>query len=217
MRARILVVFVCLFATVVLDARADRYEVPPTRTSFAAFPMQFGEWQGTQLPPFTENVLAILGLDDYLTRNYRNASPAAVNVYVGYWGSQRQGDTMHSPQNCLPGSGWEPTSQGMLKLRDPRTGRAGEVDLNRYVIQKGLERQFVLYWYQSHGRIIGSEYWSKIYLVTDAVRLNRTDAALVRIIVPIVGEGAAAETAAEQQAVKFVNSFLPQLSEYVPD
>jgi EpsI family protein len=217
MRARIAIVFVCLFVTAVLVARADRYEQPPARTSFSAFPMQFDEWQGIQLPPFTDNILAILGLDDYLTRNYRNATGPLVNLYVGYWASQRQGDTMHSPQNCLPGSGWEPTSQGLLSVRDPRPGRAGEIKLNRYVIQKGLDRQLVLYWYQSHGRVVGSEYWSKIYLVTDAVRLNRTDAALVRVLVPIGTGGADAEAIAEQQAVKFVNAFLPRLNAYVPD
>jgi len=217
MRTRILVVLACLLATAVLVARADRYEVPPARTSFAVFPMRVGEWQGIQLAPFTENVLKILGLEDYLTRNYRASTGEFVNVYVGYWASQRQGDTMHSPQNCLPGSGWEPTSQGLLKMRDPRSGAAGDIELNRYVIQKGLDRQLVLYWYQSHGRIIGSEYWSKIYLVTDAVRMNRTDAALVRIVVPIVGEAADAEAVAEAQAVKFVNDFLPQLSAFVPN
>jgi EpsI family protein len=217
MRVRILIVLGCLVATAGLVARADRHEQPPARASFAVFPMQIGEWRGTQLPPFTESVLKILGLEDYLTRNYTGVSGPSVNVYVGYWSSQRQGDTMHSPQNCLPGSGWEPQSQGLLKLRDPRPGAAGDIELNRYVIQKGLDRQFVLYWYQSHGRIIGSEYWSKIYLVADAVRLNRTDAALVRIIVPVVGDAAKAEALAEQQAVKFVNDFLPKLTAFVPN
>ena len=48
--------------------------------------------------------------------------------------------------------------------------------MNRYVIQKGVDRQLVLYWYQSHGRVVANEYWSKFYLIRDAVRLNRTDA-----------------------------------------
>ena len=53
--------------------------------------------------------------------------------------------------------------------------------MNRYVIQKGGSRQLVLYWFQSHGRIVASEYWSKFYLVVDAVRMNRSDGAVLRI------------------------------------
>jgi hypothetical protein len=119
---------------------------------------------------------------------------------------------MHSPANCLPGAGWEPESQSMMSLADPRNPAAANVAINRYVIRKGLDRQLVLYWYQSHGRVIGSEYWSKIYLVADAVRLNRTDAAIVRVITPIAGDSVDAETLAENQAVRFVNELLPRLS-----
>ena len=63
------------------------------------------------------------------------------------------------------------------------------------MIQKGLDRQLVLYWYQSHGRVVASEYWGKFYLVRDAVRMNRTDAALVRVIVPMAPNDDNAEAA----------------------
>ncbi len=88
--------------------------------------------------------------------------------------------------------------------------------MNRYVIQKGLDRQLVLYWYQSHGRVVASEYWSKFYLVRDAVTLNRTDAALVRVIVPIAPNAEQAETPAEENAVDFVKKIYPILPEYLP-
>jgi EpsI family protein len=124
---------------------------------------------------------------------------------------------MHSPANCLPGAGWEPVSQGIMQVTDPRNPAGPKLGVNRYVIQKGLDRQLVLYWYQSHGRVIGSEYWSKIYMVADAVRLNRTDAALVRVITEIKGEDAAAESKAESQAIAFMNELMPRLSAFLPD
>lgn len=214
---RSIVVTAVLLLSFVPVIRANRAEDTPLRMSFATFPMQLGEWQGYQRPPFSDDVLKVLGLDDYLTRLYAKPDRTTADLYVGYWRSQRQGDTMHSPQNCLPGAGWEPVSEGLLTLPDPRNPEAAPVSVNRFVIQKGLEKQLVLYWYQGRGRIVGSEYWSKIYLVLDAARLNRTDAALVRVVVPVADTSPEAEAAAEKSAVGFVNQLLPALTKFLPD
>lgn len=216
MRTRVVIVLLCLVASGVAVARADRAEETPLRMSFSLFPMQVGQWQGRQNPPFSQQVLAVLGLDDYLSRTYFKGTRSSADLYVGYWNSQRQGDTMHSPQNCLPGSGWEPVKQSLLTIADPRDP-SKQITVNRFLIQKGLDRQLVLYWYQGRGRIIGSEYWSKIYLVVDAARLNRTDAAIVRVVVPVTGPTAADEATAEQDAIDFVNAFMPPLSQFLPN
>ena len=160
-------------------------------------------------------VLAVLGLDDYLTRGYKRNGVYA-DLYVGYWKSQRQGDTMHSPQNCLPGAGWEPISQSLLTFPDPRDPSGPPLSVRSFVIQKGIDKQIVLYWYQSHGRVVASEYWSKAYLVWDAARYNRTDAALVRVVVPAGGPSAASEATAQKAALDFVNVLLPALSDFLP-
>ena len=91
------------------------------------------------------------------------------------------------------------------------------IDINRIVIQKGMDRQIVLYWYQAHGRVVASEYWGKIYTVLDAMRINRTDGALVRVITQIDGSGSESEQIAEKQAVEFVQSVFPLLSRHLPD
>ena len=217
MRTRVIIVTVCLLAAAIAVARADRSEDTPLRASFALFPLQLGEWQGIQKPPFSDDVLKVLGLDDYVNRLYAGPNRTYADLYVGYWKSQRQGDTMHSPQNCLPGAGWEPVSQSPLTFPDPRNPAAQPLTVNRYLIQKGLDRQLVLYWYQGRGRVVGSEYWSKFYLMLDAARYNRTDAAIVRIVVPIAGAGPGAEGAAEKAALGFANEVLPALSKFLPD
>jgi EpsI family protein len=217
MRTRVIVIVGCLLAASVMVARADRYAAPPPRMTFTAFPMQLGEWQGFQRPPFSDQILAILGLDDYLTRYYVRPDRTTADLYVGYWESQRQGDTMHSPQNCLPGAGWEPVSRRALTFADPRSPGGKPLSVNRLIIEKGLERQLVLYWYQGRGRVIGNEYWSKIYLVWDAAIHNRTDAAIVRIMVRLADRSPAAESAAEQAALSFVNELMPPLGKYLPD
>jgi EpsI family protein len=216
-RTRVIVVLAVLAAAMVSVARANRAEEVPLRISLSLFPMQLGEWQGVQRPPFTQRVLEVLGLDDYLTRYYQNRSRDVVDLYIGYWRSQQQGGAIHSPQNCLPGSGWEPVSQGILTFPDPRTPGAPALSVNRYLIRKGTERQLVLYWYQSRGRIVGSEYWSKIYLVLDAARYNRTDAALVRLVVPVADGSPEAEARAESQAIGFANEILPALGAFLPN
>lgn len=216
-RTRVIVVLAVLAAATVSVARANRAEEVPLRMSFSLFPMQFGEWKGVQRPPFSDRVLEVLGLDDYLTRYYYTANRETVDLYIGYWKSQQQGGAIHSPQNCLPGSGWEPVSQSILSFPDPRTAGAPPLQVNRYVIRKGVERQLVLYWYQSRGRIVGSEYWSKIYLVLDAARYNRTDAALVRLVVPVADGSPEAEARAESQAIGFANEILPQLGAFLPN
>ena len=216
-RTRVIVVLAILAAATVSVARANRAEEVPLRISFSMFPMQLGEWEGVQRPPFNDRVLAVLGLDDYLTRYYYNRSRDVIDLYIGYWRSQQQGGAIHSPQNCLPGSGWEPVSQGILTFPDPRTPGAPALSVNRYLIRKGAERQLVLYWYQSRGRIVGSEYWSKIYLVLDAARYNRTDAALVRLVVPVADGSPEAEARAESQAIGFANEILPALGAFLPN
>ena len=96
-----------------------------------------------------------------------------------------------------------------------RAGQQSEITVNRYVIEKGLEQQVVLYWYQSHGRVIANEYRSKIFMVYDAARLNRSDAALVRVTSPKLGSESGFHDA-EARAVEFVKAFFPTLERFLP-
>jgi EpsI family protein len=131
---------------------------------------------------------------------------------VGYYESQRQGDTIHSPLNCLPGAGWQPMSRSIVSI--PVAGQP-PVTANRILIQKGLERQVVLYWYQSQGRTIASEYWGKVYLVYDALRRNRSDAAMVRVVTPVL-VSESTDAPADARALAFVQTLAPALNRFLP-
>ena len=213
--ARAAVLCVMFGATTVVLANARSAETKAERTTFDSFPMQIGPWQATVDPPMEEDILKVLGVDDYLSRIYYRPG-AAVGLYMGYYGSQRQGDTIHSPLNCLPGAGWEPVKQGSLTIANA-DGAGRDITVNRYIVQKGLERQLVLYWYQSHGRVVANEYWSKAYLIHDAIRLNRTDGSLVRVIAPIPVGTADDGAAAEKLAEEFVRVIFPLLPAYLPN
>jgi EpsI family protein len=148
-------------------------------------PYRVGSWQGID-QPMEKHVLDVLGLDAYLNRKYSDARGKTMWLYVGYYGSQRQGKGIHSPKHCYPGAGWSLVKKGVETIplnTDP--GRS--IKVNRLVFQKDGVRQVVLYWFQSAGRIVHSEYAQRIYLVTDAILHRRTDGALVKVTAPVMG------------------------------
>lgn len=210
-RLRFWTVAALLASTVViLYARASSDVVPP-REPLAQVPDTITGWTGRDLP-IDQETLDVLGNGDFLSRNYiQKGQPAPIDLFIGYFPTQRSGSTIHSPKNCLPGSGWMFDSSRYLDLKDAQ-GKAHRV--GEYVISDGQAREFVIYWYEAHGRSVASEYWAKIYLVADAMRMNRTDGALVRIITPIVpGEG---ESQARARAEGFAAQLAPMLTRFIP-
>lgn len=163
--------------------------------------------------PLSAETLESLGPGHFLMRDYHGAlNELPVNLYIAFFPSQRTGDTIHSPKNCLPGAGWVPTQSGRIWIP---TGNGAQIEANRYIVTQGMDRMLVLYWYQSHGRVTPSEYWAKYYLVTDSMRLNRTDGALVRVITGIGKNEDPAK--AEARAINFSQAIIPQLNKYIPD
>lgn len=216
--ARALVAAACIAAAAVGLRLVTRTEVTPLREPLSGVPFTIGTWSGRDTVRLSQEVLDVLRVDEYLSRTYAAPSEPAVGLYVGYYASQRQGQTMHSPMNCMPGSGWEPTRRGRVRVE--LAGVAGEppraVDVNRVLVQKGLDRMLVVYWYQAHGRTVASEYWGKIYTVVDAIRLNRSDGAMVRLIVPVDGRSSRGEEDAERAALEFARALIPVLGRYLP-
>lgn len=214
MKIRVGLVCLALLGTSVYIAYASRPEVTPLREPLAGLPMQIGNWRGQNAAEIEAKVMAVLGVDDYINRVYYSPEFFPASLYIGYYESQRSGDTIHSPLNCLPGAGWNPVKNDRITVR---TDDGTEITINRIVIAKGMDKQVVLYWYQSHGRVIASEYWGKIYTVLDALRTNRTDAALVRVICPVAGTGEESERFAERRAVEFVKALYPLSAQFLPE
>lgn len=177
----------------------------------AEFPKQIGDWHMIQEETLDRETMNILKADDYLTRDYVSPSSSdAVNLYVAFFKTQRTGQTPHSPKNCLPGGGWVPSVSAMVDI--PIPGRPAPIRVNQYIVSKGPSRDVVMYWYQSHGRVVASEYTAKIYVVADALRYNRTDTALVRVVVPVTGS----DDDAVRLAREFIVSFFTPLAQFLP-
>lgn len=208
MTSRLVVVTCALLLGGALIRAVSVEHVLPPRTALSDIPPELGEWRSGGDQRLDANTVAVLRADDYVARTYGRRG-AIADLFIGYYASQRQGQTIHSPMNCLPGAGWQPLSAQRLPID---VGAATPIDSNRYVIQKGVAKQLVVYWYQSHRRTVSSEYAAKAYLVFDAIRWGRSDAALVRIVTPIGRD----EAAAERSAIDFVRALHPVLGRHLP-
>ncbi len=177
-----------------------------------SIPMQIGSWTGTDVPLSPEE-LEILGPGEYLVRNYQNPNQPEnfINLFVPFFPSQRTGDTIHSPDHCLPGAGWIPISREVIRLKDPD---GTSIPVNRYVVSKLGDRQLVLYWFQAHGRVVASEWKAKYYLIRDSILLNRSDGGMVRLMTPML-DGETAD-AAQARMMKLGSQLLPLIDNYIP-
>ena len=187
-------------------------EVHAASEPLSSFPKEVGAWQGMDQQIDAET-LEVLGAGDFLSRIYRHDGMAEpISLFLAYFPTQQTGTTIHSPKNCLPGSGWRFDSSSTVILRD---ADATPHRLGEYLITNGENRQFVIYWYQAHGRSVANEYLAKFYLVSDAIRMNRTDGALVRVITPIQADGEVSE--AKMRAEEFVKQLFPALPRFIPN
>ncbi len=220
------VVLILIATALILHSRGDTDSVPPS-TPLALMPETIGPWTGHDLP-LDDDVLTVLGKGDFLNRIYINQSSIGpmpvsqspvrsiaappISLFIGYFATQRTGQSIHSPQNCLPGAGWVFESQRYSTLQDAngKNHKVGE-----YLITNSDSKQFVIYWYQAHGRSIPNEYIARAYMVADAIRMNRTDGALVRVITQVAPNESVAD--ARLRAVHFTSLMTPLLPQFIPD
>ena len=199
-----------LFSGAVINGWERAGEASVSRQPLKSFPQQIGSWQqvGSDVR-FDAETEKVLKADDYVSRNFESNDRTA-SLYIGYYTTQRNGATYHSPLNCLPGSGWVMSDGGRVTI-NPVNGQSFEA--NRYLIQNGDQRALMIYWYQGRGKAVASEYWAKIETVLDSVRRRRSDGALVRVMVPLGNS----PSDAEKSAIEFAADASKELPQFVPN
>ena len=203
---------VLMLATALVLQAHSRSEFFPPRTPLSSLPSQIDGWKGTD-SVLDQETLDILGPGEFLVRDYENTSQPQpwIDLYIAYFPSQKAGDTIHSPNHCLPGAGWVPTSREVVQIT---RSDGSSFPVNRYVVAKAGDRQLVLYWFQAHGRVVASEWSAKYYLIADSIRMNRSDGGMVRLMTPMLdGESPAT---AQARMMKLGSQFLPLLDSYIP-
>lgn len=200
---------VCAFYAI-----ASRAETAPLIGSLSMFPVAFHGWAAARDFPIEQETLEILRADDTLNRLYTDpVKRRAVLLFVAYFKTQRYGQSPHSPRNCLPGAGWEPVSGLSSRPALQVPGVTNPIVINKYVTAHGDELSVTLYWYQSHGRVIASEWDAKFWSVADSIRYHRSDTSIVKITIPVVSGNvdAAAETGYD-----FARAAFPELLRQLP-
>ena len=204
---------VLIVAAIVTASLPHRTEAHLVRKDFSEFPMTLGEWHGKQ-QRLEQIYVEALNFDDYLMADFVVNERSLVNLYVGYYATQRADKVPHSPRACIPGGGWEISSLTQRDIKGVTVG--GEpLRVNRLVIARGDNKQLVYYWFQQRGRVITNEYLVKWYLFWDALKKNRTDGALVRFVTPVEPGHDIVE--ADERLVSFAKLVAPQLATYIPE
>ena len=208
---RFVLAFALIAGTGILLRARGGSEIIAPREPLSSFPKSLQGWNSTDLP-LDQDVRDRLGPGDFLIRRYLDAAQTRnVDLYIAYFPSQRAGDTIHSPKNCLPGAGWAPIQADRITIDVP--GHA-PFSVNRYVIAQGEQRQLVLYWYWAHGRAVAGEYAAKFYLVTDSIKMHRSDGSLVRLSTQL-SRGQDLESA-QKLLLSFAGDIVPLIDTYVP-
>jgi EpsI family protein len=208
---KFIVAVVILLVTFGLSHGIEFRQKVPISKPFSQFPMQIGEWKGAR-EDMEQQFLDVLKFSDYIMVNYTDQGGRTVNFYVAYYQDQRKGESIHSPETCLPGNGWEFAEAGNVII--PAGGGISSMKINRAFMVKDNERELVYYWFPQRGRTLTNLYQLKIYTFWDSLTKQRTDGALVRIITPVLQSEKLSD--AETRLQGFVQEIVPVLDEYVP-
>jgi exosortase D (VPLPA-CTERM-specific) len=185
----------------------------PARHDFTEFPMRLANWSGHR-EVLDKIYLDALDLTDYIVADYgRPGARAPINFYSAFYATQQGTNRIHSPRNCIPGGGWEIVD--MSQRQFPLADGARRLSVNRVMIALGDQKELVYYWYRERGRSMTNENVVKWYLFWDALRRNRTDGALIRLVIPL--SRSMSETDADSELQQYAALVEPQLNRYVPD
>ena len=205
--ARFLLLYLLLATTgLYLLVRSD---IPvPMNRPFDSFPMVTDRWRMTYQEEFDPETLKVLNATDYLARRYVSERGETVGLYIGYHAGVRERGEIHSPRQCLPGSGWFEASGRRTVVE----AGSEKVNMAQAVYQKGDAKELFLYWFQVRGRTLDDEYSLKWSQITGSLLHRRRDAAFIRITVPV-------ESSEEQAAavgIQFIRDMYPLIVNHLP-
>jgi exosortase D (VPLPA-CTERM-specific) len=204
---------ILLGATLALSRGVDFREKIPVSNSITQFPLEIGEWKANGREEIAQKFLDKLDLSEYIMMDYENRAAKSINFYVAYYESQSKGKSIHTPASCLPGQGWTFDQSGSVSIPGLQQ-QTGTPKVNRAVIQYGNSRQIAYYWFSLRGRILRNMYQVKIYNFWDALTMQRTDGALIRLITPVYENEDLSDVDARLQ--DFLQELVPVLEEYIP-
>jgi len=206
-RSRFILFYLLLMLTWACIHLTSRAAVPVVRP-LSQFPDAYQGWRMISQERFSEAILSVLKPTDYLARSYERPNVRRIGLYIGYHDGGKESGEIHSPKNCLPGSGWQQISTERVHLSTP----PGKISLIKAVYQKGERRELFLYWFQMQDKTLADEYSLKLVGISNSIIHGRRDAAFIRISVPFEAD----EQEAAAAGVHFIQDFYPLIREFLP-
>lgn len=211
MKARLIIVVVLLVAGGAF-ANYLRYseQLPDHGPDFAVIPNVTEEFNGEE-KRFSEESYAVLKADTTMLRLYYDHLGQGYWFFIAYFKSQKYGSQVHSPKNCLPGSGWriDNLEPYLMTLAD-----GSERNVNRLIIRTRGKRQLMFYWFETRGGTVREEFGLKWDLMMNSLLFRPSDAAFIRLNFP-VGVDEDIDQATDR-AIEFLNHFIGDINRALP-
>ena len=180
----------------------------PVNKPLDQFPQKVADWIMTGQARFDERVLAVLLPTDYLSRSYADSQGNRLSLYIGFHDGGPNSGPIHSPKQCLPGSGWNYLNNEVRLVNLD----GEEIPYVGAIYQKDSEKQLFLYWFQVRDQILTNEYALKLAMVKNSTLSNRRDSAFIRLSVMVNEDEKQALDVGEQ----FIRDFFPAIREALP-
>lgn len=177
-----------------------------------ALPMKLGDWRANENLVIGDETKEILKSNQDLWRSYRDSNNQEIGLFVAYFKDQKYGEQIHSPKHCLPGSGWKIVDRETYNVQ-LRNSPSSQLKINKLVISKKYLNEIMLYWFWTRSGVITSEYDLKFSLAKNALLRNPTDAAFIRINLPLPQGD---HSPALQSASQFISDIFPAIKNILP-
>lgn len=202
------VVLVVLLAGTGLFTRFHQNQVIALAKPFAEFPIAHASWRMAGQSNLSDNVIKVLLPTDYLARRYVSSDGIGVDMYLSFFDGGPDSGRIHSPKNCLPGSGWSEMSSEPIVME-----LGGEkVNLVRAVYAHGETRELIYYWFAMQGKTMTDEFSLKLAEITGSMFHQRRDQSFVRISV----QTRSSIEDSQRSIEVFLRDFYPLIRDYLP-
>jgi EpsI family protein len=168
------------------------------------FPLEYDGWFG-RLDNIDRATLDMLNPDKYFNATYANRQGLAVQLFFDYFGSGGSSGGVHSPRNCLPGSGW--AILGVEAREITINGRT--IPGSRFHLRLGETAQVMDFWYITRRGETSNDYKFKLYTMLSSLALQPTDVAFIRFV-------ARDNPESRKALAEFEMTFVPLIYDYLP-
>ncbi|MCP5008182.1 MAG: EpsI family protein [Planctomycetes bacterium] len=179
-----------------------------TMSYASLLPLDFKEWSGREIE-IGKRTLEILETNDVLMRNYRGKDSAPVQLCIVYASNNRK--VSHPPEVCYKGSGWSLEYKGPLLLSTGPGIKPG-FPVIKLVIEKGIQKNLVFYWYKCNDDFTSNYYKQQINIVKSGIIDGKSTSGMIRISTQIEDN----EEIASARIENFFMDLLPLIEEYLP-